>query len=92
MHALNKRKTCLSMNKSMQNSFFMGCMISTKTRYDYRIGNLLLCKKDFKKNHSIGNICLSRIQIRLEKNPSFYSKVHHGLESGSLKNTIVMDV
>jgi hypothetical protein len=67
MYALNKRKTYLSMNKSMQNSYLMGCMISTNTGYDYPIGNILLCKKDFKKIHSIGNIRLSRIQTRLEK-------------------------
>jgi hypothetical protein len=49
MYALNKRKTYLSMNKSMKNSYLMGCIISTNTRYDYHIGNILLCIKDFKK-------------------------------------------
>ena len=75
------------MNKNMQNSYLMGCMISTNTGYDYRIGNILLCRKDFKKIHSIGNLRLSRIQKRLEKDPSFYSKVHHGQESVPLINT-----
>jgi hypothetical protein len=87
MYALNKRKTYFSMNNSMQNSYLMGCMISTKTGYDYRIENILLCRKDFKTIHSIGNLHLSRIQRRLEKSPSFYSKLHHGRESGPLKNT-----
>jgi hypothetical protein len=87
MYALNKRKTYFSMNKSMQNSYLMGCMISTNTGYDYHIGNILLCRKAFKKIHSIGNLRLSRIQTRLEKYPSFYSKVHHGRESGPFTNT-----
>jgi hypothetical protein len=87
MYALNKRKTYLAMNKSMQNSYLTGCMISTNTVYDYRIGNILLCRKAFKKIHSIGNLRLSRIQTRLEKDPSFYSKVHHGRESGPFTNT-----
>jgi hypothetical protein len=81
MYALNKRKTYLSMNKNMQNSYLMGCMISTNIGYDYRIRDILLCRKVFKKIHSIGNIHLSRIQTRLEKDPSFYSKVHHGREN-----------
>jgi hypothetical protein len=87
MYALNKMKTYLSMNKRMKNSYFMGCMISTNTGYDYRTGNIYFCRKAFKKINSIGNIRLSRIQTRLEKYPSFYSKVHHGQESGPLKNT-----
>jgi hypothetical protein len=87
MNDLNKRKTYLSMNKSMQNSYLMGCIISTNTGYAYRIGNILLCRKAFKKIHSIGNLRLSRIQTRLEKDHSFYSKVHHGQESGSLIDT-----
>jgi hypothetical protein len=78
IYDLNKGKTYLLMNKSMQNSYLMGCMISTKTGYDYRIGNILLCRKDFKKIHSIGNLRLSRIQTKLEKDPSLNSKVHHG--------------
>jgi hypothetical protein len=69
MYALNKRKTYLSMNKSMKISYLMGCMISTNTVYDYHIGNILLCRKAFKKIHSIGNLRLSRIQTRLEKDP-----------------------
>jgi hypothetical protein len=55
MYALNKRKTYLAMNKSMKNSYLTGCMISTNTVYDYRIGNILLCRKAFKNIHSIGN-------------------------------------
>jgi hypothetical protein len=90
MYSLNKRKTYLSMNKSMKNSYFMGCMISTNTGYDYRIGNILFCKKDFKKFHSISNIHLSRIQTRLEKYPSFYSRVDHGQESGPFTNTTLL--
>jgi hypothetical protein len=87
MYALNKRKTYLSMNNSMQNSYLMGCMISTNIGYDYCIGNILLCRTTLKKIHSIGNLRLSRIQARLENYPSFYSKVHHGRESRPLKNT-----
>jgi len=87
MYALQKRKNYLSMNKNMQNSYLVGCMISTKTGYDYRIGNILLCRKAFKKYHSIGNLRLSRIQTRLEKDPTFYSKVQHGREIGPLTNT-----
>ena len=71
----------------MKNSYLMGCMISTKTWYDYRIENILLCIKALKKIHSIGNLRLSRIHTRFEKYPSFYSKVHHGRESGPLTNT-----
>jgi hypothetical protein len=54
----------------------------------------LISPKDFikifyfaERLHSIGNLRLSRIQKRLEKDPSFYSKVHHGRESGPLTNT-----
>ena len=68
----------LSMNKSMQNSYLVGCMISTRTGYDYRIGNVLLCRKAFKRIHSIGNLRLSRIQTRLEKDPAFYSSDYQG--------------
>jgi hypothetical protein len=75
------------MIKSMKNSYLMGCMISTITVYDYLIGNILLCRKAFKKIHSIGNLRLSRIHTRFEKYPSFYSKVHHGRESGPFTNT-----
>jgi hypothetical protein len=87
MYSLSKRKTYLSMIKIMKNSYLMGCMISTITVYDYLIGNILLCRKDFKKIHSIGNLRLSRIHTRFEKYPSFYSKVHHGRESGPFTNT-----
>jgi hypothetical protein len=69
MYALNKRKTYLSMNKRMENSYLMGCMISTNTGCDYCIGNILLCRKDFKKNLSIGNLHISRFQTGLEKDP-----------------------
>ena len=70
-YALEKRNVYLSMNKSMQNSYLVGCMISTRTGYDYRVGNVLLCRKAFKRIHSIGNLRLSRIQTRLEKDPTF---------------------
>jgi hypothetical protein len=40
MYALNKRKTYLSMKKSMQNPCLMGRMISTKIGYDCHIQNL----------------------------------------------------
>jgi len=79
------------MNKSMQNSYLVGCMQSAKSGYGYRIGNFLLCRKAFKRIHSIGNIRLSRIQLRLEKDPSFYSKSDHGREYGPLTNSDVMD-
>jgi hypothetical protein len=88
LHAcLEYKEDIFSTNKNIQNSYLMGSMMSTKTGYDYRIGNILLCQKAFKKIHSIGNLHLSRIQTRLEKDPSFYSKVHHGQESGPLTNT-----
>ena len=72
----------LSMNKSMQNSYLVGCMISTRTGYDYRVGNVLLCRKAFKRIHSIGNLRLSRIQTRLEKDPTFYSDDYQGRITG----------
>ena len=50
MYSLQKRNNYLSMNKSMKNSYLVGCMISTKTRYDYRIGNILLCRRLSKKS------------------------------------------
>jgi len=87
MYALEKRKNYLSINNTMQNSYLVGCMISTKTRYDYHIGNILLCRKVLKTFHSIGNIHISRIQTRLEKDPTFYSKVHHRREIVPLTNT-----
>lgn len=37
--------------------------------------------------HSVGNFCLSRIQEKLEKDPTFYSEVHHIREFGPLENT-----
>ena len=72
-YALEKRNVYLSMNKSVQNSYLVGCMISTRTCYDYYIGNVLLCRRAFKRIHSIFNLRLSRIQKRLEKDPTFYS-------------------
>ena len=72
----------LSMNKSMQNSYLVGCMISTRMGYDYHIGNVLLCRKAFKRIHSIGNLRLSRIQTRLEKDPTFYSGDYQGRVAG----------
>ena len=77
------------MNKNMQNSFLMGCMMSTLGGYDYHIENIFLCKKAFKIIHSIGNLSLSRIQTRLDKDPSFYSKEYHGRESGPLTNIVM---
>ena len=69
--ALEKRKTYMSMNKSMQNSYLVGCMQSTLAGYDYHIGNVLLWRKAFKMLHSIGNCRLSRIQDRLERDPTY---------------------
>ena len=57
-------------------------MISTRTCYDYRFGNVLLCRKAFKRIHSIGNLRLSRIQTRIEKGPTFYSDDYHRRDSG----------
>ena len=51
-YALEERLSYLSMNKNMQNSYLVGCMISTKTGYGYRIGNILLCRKAFKRIHA----------------------------------------
>jgi hypothetical protein len=87
MYSLNKRNPYFSMNKRMRKSYLMGRIMSTNTRYDYRIGNILLCRKAFKINHSIGNLCVLRIETRLEKHPLFYSKVHHGQVSGPLTST-----
>ena len=75
--SLEKRKNYLSMNKSMQNSYLVGCMQSTLEGYDYHIGSLLLYRKDFKMIHSIGNFRLSRIQDNLEKDPTYYSEFCH---------------
>ena len=77
------------MNKSMQNSYLVGCMQSTLADYDYHIGNVLLCKKAFKMLHSIGNCRLSRIQEKLEKDPTYYSEVRYKWEVGSLENTVM---
>ena len=85
--SLEKRKRYFSMNKSMQNSYLVGCMQYTLESYDYHNGNLLLCRKDFKMLHSIGNFRLSRIQERLEKDPTYYSEVCYKWEVGLLANT-----
>lgn len=37
--------------------------------------------------HSIGNFFLSRIQEKMEKDPTFYSKVCHRRDFGPLENT-----
>lgn len=78
--SLEQRKKYLSMNKSMQNSFLVGFMQSTLAGYDYHIGNVLICRKAFKMLHSIGNFHLSRIQERLEKDPTYYSEVSYKRE------------
>ena len=85
--ALESRKRYLSMNKSMQNSYLVGCMQSTLSGYDYHIRNFLLCRKAFKMFHSIGNFRLSRIQENLEKDPTFYSEVRYKRQFGPLSNT-----
>ena len=77
-YALEKRTVYLSMNKNMQKSYLVGCMISTRTGYDYLVGNVLLCRKEFKRIQSIGNLRLSKIQTRLEKDPTFYSNDYQG--------------
>ena len=81
-YVLERRKMYLSMNKSMQNSYLVGCMISTRTGYDYRVGRIMLCRKAFKRIHSIGNLRLSRIQTRLEKDPTFYTDDYQGRITG----------
>ena len=86
---LEKRKTYMSTNKSMQNSYLVGCMQSTLAGYDYHIGNVLLYRKAFKMLHSIGNFCLSRIQERLEKHPKYYLKVRYKWEVGPLSNIVM---
>ena len=73
--SLEKRKNYLSMNKSMQNSYLVGCMQSKLAGYGYHIGSLLLCRKAFQMIHSIGNFRLSRIQDNLENDPTYYSEV-----------------
>ena len=64
-------------------------MQSTLAGYDYHIGNVLLCKKAFKMLHSIGNCRLSRIQEKLEKDPTYYSEVSYKREVGLLKNIVI---
>ena len=75
------------MNKSMQNSYLVGCMQYTLASYDYHIGNILLCRKAFKMLHSIGNCYLSRIQDRLERDPTYYSEARYKREVGPFANT-----
>ena len=72
--ALKKRLEYLSMNRNMQKTYLVRCMISTKTGYDYHNGSNFLCTRAFKRIHSIGNVGLSRIQTRIENDPTFYSK------------------
>ena len=43
-----------------------------------RVGNVILCRKAFKRIHSIGNLRLSRIQTRIKKDPTFYSDDYQG--------------
>ena len=73
--ALEKRKRYLSTNKSMQNSYLVGCMQSTLSGYDN--GSLFISRKALKMFHSMVNFYLSRIQENLEKDPTFYSEVRH---------------
>ena len=87
--SLEKRKNYLSMNKSMQNSYLVGCMQSTLAGYDYHIGSLFLCRKDFKMIHSIGNFLVSRIKDNLENDPTYDSEFFHKREFGPLKNTLM---
>ena len=75
--------------KKYENSYLVGCSISTKTGYDYRTGNILLCRNTFKRIHSIGNIRLSRIQTRLVKDPTFYSEYYHGRITGASTNIMM---
>ena len=85
--ALESRKRYLSMKKSIQNSYLVGCMQSTLSGYDYHIRTLLICRKAFKMFHSIRNFRLSIIQENLEKDPTFYSEVRHKRQFGPLSNT-----
>ena len=85
--ALENKKRYLSMNKSMQNSYLVGCMQSTLSSYDYHIGSLFIYRKAFKMFHSIRNFRLSRIQENLEKDPTFYSDVLHKRQFRPLSNT-----
>jgi len=85
--ALERRKRYLSMNKSMKNSYLVGCMQSTLSGYDYHIGSLFICKKAFKMFHLMGNFRLSIIQENLENDPTFYLEVRHKRQFGPLSNT-----
>lgn len=85
--SMEQRKKYLLINKSMQNSFLVGCMQSTLAGYDYHIGNVLICRKAFKMLYSVGNFCLSRIQNKLEKDPTYYSEVRYKREVGPLAIT-----
>ena len=59
-------------------------MDSTKVSYDYRIGSIFVCRTGFKRIHAIGNIRLSRIQTRIEKDPTFYSKEYYARAIGPI--------
>jgi len=74
------------MNKSLQNSYLVGCMQFTLSGYDYQIRSLFICRNAFKMFHSMGHFCLSRIQENLEKDPTFYSEVRHKQQFGPLSN------
>ena len=45
--------------------------------------------REFKRIHSIGNLQLSRIQTRIEKDPTFYSKEYHARGSGTITNIAI---
>ena len=64
-------------------------MISTKEGYDYHIGIILLCRRKLKRIHSIGHHRLSRIQTKLEKDPTFYSKEYHARATGPITNITI---
>ena len=64
-------------------------MLCIKTCYDYHIGNIFIFTKSFKIIHLVGNIQLLRIQTRLEKDPTFYSKEYHAQASGPLTNIAI---
>ena len=73
----------------MQNSYLVGCMISTKVGYDSCTGSIFLYRRAFKIIHSIGSLGLSRIQTRIEKDPTFYSKEYHARASGPITNIAI---
>lgn len=73
------------MNKSMQNSYLVGCMQSTLSCYGNHIGSLFISREDSKILHSMGSFLLSRIKENLEKDPAFYLEVHHKRQFGPLQ-------